>query len=67
MAGPYTLAQIASRLGGRVVGDAQIELGSDCDGQRACTPIPAGLQTLRKLLEALTAQQRVDPDCYPKP
>ena len=26
MAGPYTLAQIVSRLGGRVVGDASVEI-----------------------------------------
>jgi hypothetical protein len=40
-----------------------IEVGSDCAGQLGCVPVPAGVQALRTALEALTAQQRMLPDC----
>ena len=41
-----------------------IELGDDCNGGAGgCRAIPAGLATLRQLLEALTQQQLALPGC----
>ncbi|MCA9606490.1 MAG: hypothetical protein KC619_12880 [Myxococcales bacterium] len=47
----------------QAVGGGLVEVGFDCTGAPACTPIPPGVAALRSLLGQLETQQLALPDC----
>ncbi len=46
-----------------VVDGVVLEVGTPCDGQATCVPIPAGISRLVATLDALTSQQSSDSSC----
>jgi hypothetical protein len=45
------------------IGDATIDVGTNCSGASGCIAIPAGVTAARDTLQALTTQQRALGDC----